>query len=142
MLKICLTFYKPEPHQAYKRYAYIKTCSVLFLIGSVSRHQMLKGVLWSDSGLILIFKVIYIFRLVSCKSHSSVPFHLQILIKITKRRYCTVPNILKKFLHTPFFIQEPAMFTWGSLIFIFVRKWAKIVLDLFYVVKIFCKNFE
>ena len=50
MLKICLVFCKPEPHYACKRYAYIKHVACCYLVGSVSRHQVLKGVLRTDTG--------------------------------------------------------------------------------------------
>ena len=41
MLKICLDFWKSEPHYAYRRYAYKKTCKKLrgMMLNSHSDHN-------------------------------------------------------------------------------------------------------
>ena len=107
MLKVCWVFWKLEPHYAYKRYGYMKHVVCCYLVGSMSRHQVSKEVLRTDTGrttnLINIFHldVNCICKLASCKSHSSGPFPLQFYIRMAWWTYCKVSNILTKFLHTP-----------------------------------------
>ena len=71
--------------------------SVLLTDGSVSRHQVLKGV--------LICKIDNKCTLVSCKNHSSVPFNLQLWSKMMRWKYWKVSNILTKFLRTLFYLK-------------------------------------
>ena len=50
MLKICVVFSKSEPHYTYKRYAFILNVMCCYLVGSVSKCQVLKGVVRADNG--------------------------------------------------------------------------------------------